>query len=355
MSGAASSASTAGTCVPVDPADDAAVAAWHDVLVRAERHGREDTATAWPLPEMVERLRAPGAGQRYEAWARHQDGAVRAAGLLEWRTSDNLERADLRVMTDPAHRRRGHGSALLEALLDRARGLGRTRIGADAWWPVAAGPHGAGQASVAWLEARGFRLGVAEVLRVLDLPVDVAVLDALAAEAAAVHDPAGYRVLAFAGPVPEELAAGWATLSGALEAEAPTGDIELEAADGGVVGLRADEDLLVRQGRTPYRAVAVDAAGSVAAYTELMTTRHEPERAYQWGTLVRRADRGHRLGLAVKVAALRLLQEQAPHVRRTWTWNAEENAWMIAVNERLGYRAVERAGLFERRLDAPSP
>lgn len=342
------------SCGVVDVGDDAALAAWHEVLVRAERHGREATATPWPLPEMVERLRAPGAGQRYEAWALLEDGAVRAAALLEWRTADNLDRADLRVMTDPARRGRGHGSALLEALLDRARALGRTRVGADAWWPVEAGPDGAGQPSVAWLTARGFRLGVSEVLRVVDLPVPPDALDALAAEAAAVHGPAGYRVLAFAGAVPDELAADWARLAGALEAEAPTGDIELEAADGGVAGLRQDEDLLRRQGRTPYRAVALDRTGAVAAYTELMTTRHEPERAYQWGTLVRAADRGHRLGLAVKVAALRLLQEEAPGVRRVFTWNAEANTWMVAVNERLGYRAVERAGLFERRLDAPS-
>ena len=50
----------------------------------------------------------------------------------------------------------------------------------------------------------------------------------------------------------------------------------------------------------------------MVAYTDLAATEHEPERAYQWGTLVRPDHRGHRLGLAVKVANLRLLQESAP-------------------------------------------
>ena len=50
----------------------------------------------------------------------------------------------------------------------------------------------------------------------------------------------------------------------------------------------------------------------MVAYTDIATTVHEPGRAYQWGTLVRRDARGHRLGLAVKVANLRLLQDDVP-------------------------------------------
>ena len=164
-----------------------------------------------------------------------------------------------------------------------------------------------------------------------------------------------YRILAFVGPVPEEYAATWATLAGSLEVEAPTGGIELESSDTGVEGLRAEETLMARQGRTPYRSVALDPAGRVVAYTEVVTTAHEPDRAYQWGTLVHADHRGHRLGLAVKVAAQRLLQQHAPGVRGVWTWNAEENVPMIAVNEQLGFRAVERAGWFERRLDEGQP
>ena len=57
----------------------------------------------------------------------------------------------------------------------------------------------------------------------------------------------------------------------------------------------------------------------------------------------------------MKVAAQRLLQQHAPGVRGVWTWNAEENVPMIAVNEQLGFRAVERAGWFERRLDQTRP
>ena len=93
-------------------------------------------------------------------------------------------------------------------------------------------------------------------------------------------------------------------------------------------------------------------AGEVAAYTDLVTTIHEPDRAYQWGTLVRRADRGHRLGLAVKVANLRLLQRERPDIVQLTTFNAEVNAHMIGVNERMGFVPVERLGEFQKKAHA---
>ena len=103
-----------------------------------------------------------------------------------------------------------------------------------------------------------------------------------------------------------------------------TGRSEPEHIDAAVV--REAEALIARQGRRKYNTVALDATGAVVAYTDLATTVHEPDRAYQWGTLVRRDARGHRLGLAVKVANLRLLQDSCPELRTLTTYNAEVNA-----------------------------
>jgi RimJ/RimL family protein N-acetyltransferase len=88
----------------------------------------------------------------------------------------------------------------------------------------------------------------------------------------------------------------------------------------------------------------------VVAYSDLATTVHEPGRAYQWGTLVDPAHRGHRLGLAVKVANLRLLQEERPDVARLTTYNAEVNSHMIGVNEAMGFRPIARLGDFQKML-----
>ena len=66
---------------------------------------------------------------------------------------------------------------------------------------------------------------------------------------------------------------------------------------------------------------------------------------------MRRAHRGHRLGVAVKVATLRLLQERRPDVTEVLTYNAEVNDHMIAVNELLGFEPVARLGEFQKALE----
>jgi GNAT superfamily N-acetyltransferase len=139
-------------------------------------------------------------------------------------------------------------------------------------------------------------------------------------------------------------------LLGSLSTEAPTGDLDLEPEAITVEAHREAEEVVRRQGRSKYNTVALDRDGEVVAYSDLATTIHEPGRAYQWGTLVRRDHRGHRLGMAVKLANLRLLQQERPDIDRVITWNAESNTHMVQVNEQLGFRAVARLGEFQKRL-----
>lgn len=61
---------------------------------------------------------------------------------------------------------------------------------------------------------------------------------------------------------------------------------------------------------------------------------------------------GRRLGLAVKVANLRLLQHERADIRVVTTYNAEVNTHMVGVNERVGFVPVARLGEFQKR--APS-
>ena len=87
----------------------------------------------------------------------------------------------------------------------------------------------------------------------------------------------------------------------------------------------------------------------MAAHTELSITGDNDE-AFQWSTLVHPEHRGHRLGLAVKVANVRAVQAGHPQVRRISTTNAETNAWMVAVNDRIGFRPVAVAPTFRRKI-----
>ena len=229
-----------------------------------------------------------------------------------------------------------------------ARDRGRTTMCGESSWAYAAGPSGAGEPGAEFARALGYDLALGDVKRRLALPSPAGLLDELAAEAAVHHD--GYTLHSWSGPVPDDLVDGWARLNGSLITEAPTGELDVEPEYADVATVREGEALLVAQGRTKYNTVALDADGDVVAYSDLATTVHEPGRAYQWGTLVRKDARGHRLGLAVKVANLRLLQRERPDVRELITYNAEVNSRMIGVNERLGFVPVARLGEFQKRL-----
>ena len=332
----------------INPRNEPALAAWHTTVVAADVHGREDTATPWKLPEVQAELEDQTDVVRL-VFAGIEDGRTMVvAGQIGMSLRHNLQQADVAVFVRPEHQRRGHGSRMLAHLETVARGHGRSVLNAEASWPYAGPADGAGSAGAGFLGAHGFRFGIGDVMRSLDLPVDDRLLADLAAEAAPHH--AAYNLRSWVGRVPVELEVGWADLVSSLMVEAPVGDMERERESADVDELRRRQATIEAQGRTLFNTVALDPDGWPVAYSNLATSIHDPDNAFQWGTLVRGEHRGHRLGLAVKVANLRLFQSTAPVATRLRTWNAEVNTHMVGVNEQLGFRPVERLGEFQKRL-----
>jgi GNAT superfamily N-acetyltransferase len=332
----------------VDPHDAAAFDAFYDVYLTAERAAGPEVSSPWMREEYRLMVQESASRHWIGAFTGRLDGRVAAAGLLRLPLRDNLSSAEVMVHVHPDHQRRGHGSALLAALEEVARARGRTLLNGEAAWSYAAGPAGHGEPGPDFARRTGFTLGLGDVKRRCALPVPDALLDELAAEAAPHH--AAYRLRSWVGRVPDDLVEGWARLTSTLMTEAPTGEVEREAEAIDPAVVRETEAVQARQGRTKYNTVALDSDGDVVGYTDIATTVHEPGRAYQWGTLVRRDARGHRLGLALKVANHRLLQRERPDVTAVTTYNAEVNSHMIEVNERLGFVPVARLGEFQKRL-----
>lgn len=335
------------TIAEVDPFDPAAFDAFYDVYLAAEQ-AAGDIASPWMREEVRISLQEQGTRRWLGAFAGSVDGRVVAVGQLSTPLLDNLESAAVSVHVAPELRRRGLGSAMLARVEREARERGRRVIDAEASWCYPAGPEGAGEPGPEFARQRGFELGLGDVKRRLALPVADELLAELADEAAPRHE--GYTLRSWEGPVPDDLVEGWACLSASLMTEAPTGELEREPETADPAVVRESEALLAKQGRRKYNTVAVDRQGAVVAYTDVATTVHEPGKAYQWGTLVRPDARGHRLGLAVKVANLRLLQAERRDLTELTTYNAEVNAHMVGVNERLGYVPVARLGEFQKRL-----
>lgn len=337
---------TALEIVPVDPREDPDLfRQWHEVYAAADRFDRGALSTTWALPELEVSLGRPWREQRSVAAAGRIGGRVVATAWIGLPLLDNRHRAECEIFVHPEHRRQGHGSELLAFVEEQVRADGRSVLGAEVNWVEGAADRTPG---VAFARRRGFDLGLTEVRRDQPLPVHDSLLDDLAAEAAERH--AGYEIRSWIGRIPDELVAGWAALDASLDTEAPRGDLDLEEHVVDVAAVREAEARQEAQQRESAHTVALARDGRVAAYTHLVLPGHESDRAYQWGTLVGPEHRGRRLGLAVKVANTRLVQEQRPSVRTVVTWNADSNKHMIAINERLGFVPVEVCGQFQKRL-----
>jgi GNAT superfamily N-acetyltransferase len=251
--------------------------------------------------------------------------------------------AQLLLWVDPQHTRRGYGARLLGHVEEHARTTrGRTILRVQA----RAGDGQEGNRRFA--ERHGYRPAMTEVERRLPLPVDPGLLDRLAAEAATHHTD--YEIRSFLGPVPDELRASYVDVENLLVVEMPHGDLEVEARRNTVADLDARDRERAAAGRTSVSALAVQ-RGRVVAFAGASVPSTEFRHVDQYGTLVHPDHRGHRLGMAVKCAQLRLLSDRYPDRDYIGTSNAETNAHMVAINEALGFAVHQVWGEFEKRLD----
>jgi len=331
----------------MDPFDDDAVDAWWDCHAAAESADRGPDAPLWTREESRHELQQRTDTIERRAYLVHEDGVLVASARLALPLRDNVGTAALGVHVLPAHRRRGIGAWTLAALESEAHAAGRSILTATVSWPHAAGEDGAGVPGREFARRHGYVLALGDVQSRLTLPVAPDLLARVDAESAA--HTTGYSLRSWTGPVPEDVLHGWAELDAAVETEAPTGDLDIEATTVDPGSVREQEELLTAQNRTSYGTVALAPNGEVAAFTQIVVSGDDGN-AYQWGTLVRREHRGRRLGMSVKIANLRMLQQHSPETTAVYTYNAGVNAHMLAINVALGFRPSERMGEFQKRL-----
>lgn len=318
----------------IDVHDDTLLRAWWEAAKEGDAHDRL-YATYWPLRSMAVAFRAESNSVEQHPLAAVDGGEVRGTNQVIFPLLDNTHVAYVEPIVRPAYRRRGIGTALLDASLDMARAAGRGTVIIEVHLPM----DGSSSPGKLFLEQRGFETAIVEIHRVLDLPVAAERLDELGSEAA--PHLTDYRLVTWEDTVPDEYMAGFCALQSAFNAEAPTGELDIEPEVWDEARVRNAEARFCQQGRRATNTVAISPNGTLVAMTEMMTIKEEPPRAMQGGTLVLPEHRGHRLGMAVKVANLRRHQERFPHDSEVHSWNAEENGPMVAINDLLGFRPVE--------------
>jgi len=269
-------------------------------------------------------------------------GAVAGWYRLELPDRENLDRAQLDLMVHPDRRRRGLGRMLLQHAAARAAAHTRS---------VLNGAAQNGSAGEDFARSVGAEAGLIDVQRMLelaDLKADrLADLRARAGKAAA-----GYSLVSWTGPVPDEFLEQAAALYTALGDAPHDHGAAPEIWDAQRVRERINH-LLPRFGMRHYSLAARhDASGELAALTQMGVHPDDPSWGHQLITVVIRKHRGHRLGLLMKTAMLERLATTEPQLERISTWNAEANQHMIAVNQAIGYATLGPPNTFWR-LDVP--
>jgi GNAT superfamily N-acetyltransferase len=329
-----------------NPADAAEMVAFQDVYERAERAEFPD-ADVYTLEDAVSILSRAPLGWLYRGYAAFEAGRMVGEGLIMGSTTDNLRTATLWVWVAPEDQGRGVGRAVCEHLIEVCRRMGRDVLQTSAKYPAARRDD---HPYRRFAESLGFVLANTEVERRLALPVPTGRLDDLAVQSAPYHQ--AYELRVIIGPIPAELAASYCDVQNRLGIDAPSGDLVVEVRKR-TPEILADQDVeILEQGRTRVSAVAIDATGTVVALTSCTATPPGQPGVTQMATIVRPDHRGHRLGMAVKVAQIRTVQTSFPDKSYITTTNAETNAQMVAINEALGFEQRALEGEFQRLLSA---
>jgi len=328
----------------VDPLAPGAEPTLH-AMWRAADAARADRPFALhaPWPTAYATWITPRDDQDDTLWAATLGGDVVGMAQLALPLADNQHVGNTDFFVHPDHRRRGIGTALLEAVVGGAREAGRTVLLTSTTSPV--DRPGAGELM---LTACGFELGIAEMSKVCDLQETEGIWRDLVAQTSSHH--ADYRLAKWRDRVPEHLLEGYCRLAEAFVGEAPMGELDYEAEVWTAERVSGRDDRFLTTGRRQFGVLAYTADGTCVAGTELFVNDAAPWRALQGGTLVLPGHRGHRLGLAVKLANQMAVREHYPDCRYVFTSNAGVNAAMNAVNDALGFRDNERELEMQLRL-----
>jgi GNAT superfamily N-acetyltransferase len=287
---------------------------------------------------------------------------------------DNLRAAYVQIEVLPQVRRQGIAQALLAFVEQHLSSRGRTIMmswsdarvddGGDRPSPdrpvlvppAGAGSYPADDAAAVLALGAGFELVQVDRQSVLHLASmrsrrsGAGDLERKEAEARAVGS-GQYELVAWLDRCPEDLVEDYALLRRRMSTDPPLGGFtqEEELWDAGRIR-RAEERALAGGASSLVCAVRHRSSGQLVGHTILERFDSKPAVVYQEDTLVLEEHRGHRLGMWLKAANLGRVLDAWPSAERIYTWNAEENSFMLNVNIALGFRPAGRTAGWQKVL-----
>ena len=293
-----------------------------------------------------------------------RDGEFVGAATMMVSLEEGATSLEFDLMPHPEHWGEGVEEALLVAIEDEARALGRPVVQTwtlhrpDASGERLASPTGfgsipAGDRQTQFMLRNGYSFEQAERNSVFDLTGSFDIVERMLAEA--IRGRRDRTIASSAGSVrrPTSTRQGYAYVVSRMSTDVPAAALEYaeEIWDAARVE-RRDARLLAGGHTISVTCVEHMPTGTLAAYNELVIAADHTAATHQWGTLVLKEHRGHRLGTIVKCANLLRWRELVPESPRVSTFNAEENRHMLDINEAIGFVPASYAGAWKKVLDA---
>jgi GNAT superfamily N-acetyltransferase len=293
------------------------------------------------------------------------DGRIVGSATVEWRTEGPAAGESWQmVAVHPDAQGIGVGRALADHLEQLARSQGKARIIArvnsvdrpgerleprSGWGSVPRDNR-----EVRFLQNRGYAFHQITRMSRLPLPADPGVLETNLARA---HEKAGdeYRLLFWGDRTPERWRADMVMQMTRLDEDVPLAGIPMAGlgdASPRTLERFLDEEEKAAAGPTRQIVAAVEhvPTGTLAGFTNLFVPARRDHPIGQGATIVIAEHRGHRLSMLLKIANIRYLNETHPGHPSIVTGNAEENRFMLDVNEALGFVPIAAQGVWTKEL-----
>jgi GNAT superfamily N-acetyltransferase len=295
------------------------------------------------------------------AFIAERDGRMIGAAKLMYSKEEGAEALDFDLMVDPERWGEGAEEALLAAVENEARSLGRSVV--QTWTLHRPGSRGpALEPSTKWGSIpaddrqtrfaldNGFTLEQVERNSAFDLHGSFDLVERMLAEALAFAGDE-YRLVTWTSPTPEQYQDSFAFAVSRMSTDAPQGGLVIQEETWDAERVRRRDERLKAQGLTASLACVEHVpSGRIVAYNELVIGEDRSAATQQYGTLVVKEHRGHRLGVIIKCANLLRWRDLVPESPRVSTFNAEENRHMLDINETIGFVPVSYAGAWKKVL-----
>ncbi len=340
-------------------ADAADFIASADVFNRAIEHDLGLDHLKWVPSEMLPVWR----DETYTVHRAHlarREGTLVGALQISAPREEGATTLEFDLLAVPEARGQGVEEALLTQLRRDAAELGRTSL--QTWsihplggeGPTMAAPTGFGavplDAQSQFLLDSGFTLRQVARNSSYSLEADPESVRCMLADAQRQAGP-DYRLETWTSPTPSEFEDSFAWVVSRMSTDEPRAGMDSAEEVWDAERVRRRDERLRSAGFTISVAGVVHVpSGQIVAYNELAIGADLSRPTSQWGTLVIREHRGHRLGTIVKCANILRWRGLVPTSPFITTFNAEENRPMLDVNGAVGFTPLTIAGAWELRI-----